>query len=357
MAIEIRKAERMRAKLRVGVFGPSGAGKTMSSLKIARGLATAWNKVCVIDTENGSADLYSHVGNYNVITLRAPFHPESYVEAIKAAENAGMEVVVIDSITHEWAGSGGILELADSLGKDAKSSYTVWAKLTPRHNKFIEAILQSGCHVICCGRSKQDYALNQTEKNGRTVSVPEKIGLKAVTREGFDYEMTVSFELAISHYATSTKDRTGLFQDKPEHIIDEKTGEQLRKWNESGAEAPIDVAKLKGKIIHNLERLRLPYKQGTKEEQAELIRNAVAALTDLDVSDDTKLETIVRTLEQYSDPEAAQYVVYKYVMEKREKVQATIPPAPAVAPASAPTSNTSEAPITTTTAAGGSVAA
>lgn len=288
----------------------------MSALKLARGLATAWEKICVIDSENGSADLYSHIGPYNVITLHAPFSPESYIAAIKAAEDAGMEVIIIDSITHEWAGPGGILEIADSLAKDAKSSFTVWAKLTPRHNRFIDAILQSGCHVICCGRSKQDYALNQTEKNGKTVNVPEKIGLKAVTREGFDYEMTVSFELAISHYATSTKDRTSIFQDKPEHIITEETGEKLRLWNESGKEAPIDVAKLKSHVIHNLKRLKFSL-EGTREEQAAFIKDAVFALTSLDIADEQQLPRIVKELEVWTDPEVAMYHVSKHFMDRK----------------------------------------
>ena len=124
--------------------------------------------------------------------------------------------VIIDSISHEWTGVGGILELADEKGKGSgKSSFNVWAELTPRHNRFIDAILQSPSHVICCGRSDTEWTINQVEKNGKTVNVPEKIGLKAVTRKGFEYEMTLAFELAINHAATSTKDRTGLFQDKP----------------------------------------------------------------------------------------------------------------------------------------------
>lgn len=239
MNLQIRQAERKQAKLRIGIFGPSGAGKTYSSLQLAYGITGDWTKIAVIDTENKSADLYSHLGPYNVITLDGNFAPENYIEAIKFAETAGMDVIIIDSITHEWAGPGGILELADKLGKDAKNSYMIWNKLTPRHNAFINAILFSSAHVIACGRSKQDYALNEIEKNGKKITVPEKIGLKSITREGFDYEMTVSFDLGITHYAVSTKDRTGLFQDKPEDIITHETGAKLKEWNESGAPDPV----------------------------------------------------------------------------------------------------------------------
>lgn len=319
MSFEIQKALRQKAKLRVGLFGPSGSGKTMSALKMALGLCGDWEKVCVIDTENNSAHLYSHLGPYSVISLGAPYTPERYMEAIRAADDAGFEVIIIDSITHEWAGEGGILELVDALAKDAKSSFTAWGKLTPRHNKFIETILRADAHVVCCGRSKQDYAINQTEKHGKIVNVPEKIGLKAVTREGFDYEMTVAFDLSIKHYADSTKDRTSLFQDKPEHIIDETTGQMLKEWNDSGAEVPIDVPKEKAKIMHNLHRLGLV--QSIKGEGAAgPIPDIVKVLTRADITDEKKLPQAVRKLEGMTDPEGAQ-AIYGMELEDRAKKQ------------------------------------
>lgn len=320
--MQIVKAERKRAKLRVGLFGPSGSGKTMSALKLAYGLVGDWEKICVIDTENKSAHLYSHMGPYAILELSAPYTPERYIEAINTAEQAGYEAIIIDSITHEWAGEGGILELSDALAKDAKSSYTTWAKLTPRHNKFIEAILRSEAHVICCGRSKQDYALNQTEKNGKIVNVPEKIGLKAVTREGFDYEMTVTFDLAISHYAMSAKDRTGIFQDKPEHIIDETTGQLLKEWNDSGAEVPVDVPREKAKIVHNLKRLAFSIPED-KEEAARKVGDVVKALTNLDISEDQNLPEIVKRLEGHANTEDAQ-AKYGIFMEERRKAETPV---------------------------------
>lgn len=222
----IRQATKLVSKLKLGVAGPSGSGKTYSALLLASGM-TAWDKICVIDTENGSADLYSHLGKYNVITLTAPFTPERYIAAIQEAEAAGMEVIIIDSMTHEWDGKGGILEMHDAL---PGNSYTNWAKITPRHNKFIEAILQSKCHVICCLRSKQDYVL--VEKNGK--AVPEKVGLRAITREGVEYEMTLVFDINIKHQAVCTKDRTGLFVDKPEFLIDKETGKTILEWTKQG---------------------------------------------------------------------------------------------------------------------------
>src|SRR3990167_6378325 len=98
--MNIQKAQRKRAKMRIGMSSPSGAGKTYSALLLASGLAD-WNKICLIDTENGRGELYSNLGEYNILNLQAPFSPERYIEAIKQCENAGMEVIIVDSVSHE----------------------------------------------------------------------------------------------------------------------------------------------------------------------------------------------------------------------------------------------------------------
>ncbi len=224
--MELRKAQKSESKLRVGLAGTSGSGKTYSALLLASGM-TSWNKICVIDTENGSADLYDSLGAYNVITLKAPFSPERYIEALHAAEQAGMEVIIIDSITHEWDGEGGCLEQVEKLG----GRYQDWGKVTPRHQKFIQAILQSPNHVITTVRKKQDYAMTQ-DTNGRLKV--EKKGLKEITREGFEYELTLSFDIAQNHLATTSKDRTSLFMDKPDFKITNETGKTLSEWAENG---------------------------------------------------------------------------------------------------------------------------
>lgn len=221
--MQLQKAKRSKAKIKIGLQAPSGAGKTMSALLLAKGICGDYTKVAVIDTENHSADLYSHVGNFNVLHLEAPFTPERYIEAIRVCEDAGMEVIIIDSISHEWEGTGGILEIHSNM---VGNSFTNWSKVTPRHNDFIQKILQSPAHIIANIRSKQDYVLS--EKNGKMV--PEKVGLKGVTREGMDYELTIVFDIAINHQAKSSKDRTGLFDKTPEFIITEKTGQKILEW-------------------------------------------------------------------------------------------------------------------------------
>ena len=235
--MQLKKATRKQVKLRLGLSAVSGGGKTYSALLLAYGMTDDWTKVAVIDTENGSASLYSDLGDFNVIDLEAPYTPERYIEAIKACENAGMEVIIIDSITHEWDGKGGILEISNSM---TGNSFTNWAKLTPRHDAFINSILQSKCHIISSVRRKQDYEM--TKGSDGKVKV-EKAGLKEITREGFEYELTLNFNLEINHFATASKDRTGLFMDKPSFIISPETGRELIRWCNSGVDEKLEAIK------------------------------------------------------------------------------------------------------------------
>lgn len=228
--MQLRKATRKKAKIRLGLSAVSGGGKTYSAILIARGLCGDLSKVAIIDTENGSADLYAHLGDYNVLPLTAPFTPERYIEAIRACEKAGMDVVIVDSISHEWDGKGGCLEIVEQLG----GKYQDWAKVTPRHQAFLESILHSPCHVITTVRRKQDYEM--TKDNNGKVKV-EKGGLKEITREGFEYELTINLEMDTNHNATASKDRTGLFTGKPAFVPSEKTGETIAEWCEQGEEA------------------------------------------------------------------------------------------------------------------------
>lgn len=228
--MKLRKATRQKAKIRLGLSAVSGGGKTYSALLIAHGICEDWEKIAIIDSENNSADLYAHLGDFNVLPLTAPFTPEKYVEAIRECEKAGMEVIIVDSISHEWDGKGGCLEIVEALG----GKYQDWAKVTPRHQAFIDSITQSTSHIITTVRRKQDYEMIK-DNNGR-IKV-EKAGLKEVTREGFEYELTINLEMDVNHNATASKDRTGMFMNKPAFVPTEKTGELIRQWCEQGEEA------------------------------------------------------------------------------------------------------------------------
>lgn len=218
--MQLQKASRKKASIKMSLQGPSGSGKTYSSLLIAYGLCNDWSKIAVIDSENHSSELYSHLGSYNVLQLSAPYTPEKYTQAIEACGQAGMQVIIIDSISHEWE------YILESHAGMTGNSFTNWQKIGLRHKAFIQAVLNTKAHIIVTTRTKQDYVLN--ERNGRMV--PEKVGLKAVQREGLDYEMTLVFDLTMKNTASASKDRTGLFFGKPEHKLSVETGRAISHW-------------------------------------------------------------------------------------------------------------------------------
>lgn len=265
--MQLKKAQKKLVKLKIGMSGASGFGKTYSALLLAYGITGDWEKIAVIDTENDSASLYSDLGEYNALSLSAPYTPERYIEAINTCVSAGMECVIIDSITHEWDGVGGCLDIQNQLG----GKYQDWAKVSPRHQKFIDTILQSPVHVITTVRRKQDYEM--TKGSDGKVKV-EKAGTKEVTREGFEYELTLNFELINeNHMAKPSKDRTGLFADKPEHVITSETGKRLVEWANSGVDEEkqnFEFAMYEMKQCSNLEDVKQVWsrykKYQTKEE-------------------------------------------------------------------------------------------
>lgn len=238
--MQLRKASRKKAKIRLGLSAVAGGGKTYSALLIAYGLCGDWDKIAMIDTENGSGDLYCHLGGYHVLPLEAPYTPERYVQAIKECESVGIEVIIIDSITHEWDGKGGCLEIVDQIaqGSNSKNSYVAWGKVTPRHQSFIEAMLTSKAHIITTVRRKQDYEMTKDDRGKLQV---EKAGLREVTRDGWEYELTVNLQLDTAHLAKASKDRTGLFMDKPEFVPTIDTGKMIADWCEMGVDPKIEV--------------------------------------------------------------------------------------------------------------------
>jgi hypothetical protein len=227
MALAFVKAQREQVKLRLGVLGAAGSGKTYSAIKLAAGMG---GKIAVIDTENGSASLYAHITDYDTLTITAPYTCAKYIEAIHAAEEAGYDTIIIDSITHAWAGDGGLLDKQAMKAKQGGNSYTAWRDVTPDHMRFIDAMLQSPCHIIATMRSKVEYVL---EKNDAGKMAPRKIGMAPIQREGMDFEFTVVFNIDWDHMATPSKDRTEMF-DGLMFQINEKTGKDLKKWLDSG---------------------------------------------------------------------------------------------------------------------------
>jgi hypothetical protein len=227
--VQIRKARRSATKLRLLLTGPSGSGKTWGALQIAKGIS---GRCVVIDTEEGSSDLYDHLHDFDVIDLRPPFSPERYIEAIAAAEEAGYEVIIVDSVTHCWSGPGGCLELLEDVAKAQfrGNTWSAFSVITPRWRAFVDKLLRSPAHVICSGRSKTETA--QVDDHGKKKVA--KLGMKLEARDGLEFEFTCVLDVIHDgHYATVSKDRTGLFAGDPKPITAE-TGRRLAEWLAGG---------------------------------------------------------------------------------------------------------------------------
>lgn len=261
--MQIRKAERKKAKLRLGLGAPSGAGKTIGALLLAFGITGDWSKIGLIDTENGSGELYvGHtvhtpegavtIGEYLYCRIEPDYEVSKYIDAQKSMEKAGVEVVIHDSTSHAWAGAGGLLDKQGKIADKSGNSYTAWRSITPEHNLFVETMLGSPCHIIATMRSKQEYVLETNEKGKQ---VPKKVGMAPVQREGMEYEFTVMLDIDMKHIATASKDRTSIF-DGRFFQISPKTGQQLREWLELGKEPEKTIEQLTKEFIANLDDVK-----------------------------------------------------------------------------------------------------
>lgn len=232
-----QKATRKKSKLRMALIGPSGSGKTFSALELATGLG---GRIALIDTERGSGDLYADRFQYDTLQLEPPFTPQKYIRALKAAEDEGYDVIIVDSLSHAWAGEGGILDIHDSASKASRSGngYVVWKDVTPQHEKIVNAILGARLHVIGTIRTKTAYEVVEDDRGKKA---PKRIGLAPIQRQGMEYEFTCVLDLSVdTHVATASKDRTGMF-DGQHFLITEKTGAQLLAWLDSGDEPVVKV--------------------------------------------------------------------------------------------------------------------
>lgn len=225
-----KKAVKSQAKLRLSIAGPSGSGKTYTALAIASNLG---NKIAVIDTENASASKYADEFTFDVLEMEAPFHPDRFVEAINEAAQAGYEVVIVDSLSPAWNGSGGLLEIVDNIAKRMKTSnsFAAWKDATPIQNKLAEAIVRSKIHLICTMRAKTEYVLENV--NGK--NIPKKVGMAPVQREGFEYEFDVVGELNHEHDLIISKTRCRALDGGVYNKAGKEVADILNSWLNDGA--------------------------------------------------------------------------------------------------------------------------
>lgn len=232
-----RKATKSTSRLRMALVGPSGSGKTYSALAIATGLTAPTNgRIAVIDTEHGSASLYSDQFVFEVVEL-AQFDPRNYIEMIQAAEHEGYSVIVIDSLSHAWSGKGGALELVDNAAKRSRSNntFTAWRDITPLHNALVDAIIGSRCHVIATMRTKVDYAMEADPVTGKMA--PKKIGMAPIQREGMDYEFTIVGDMDLEHNLLIGKTRCAMLDRAVINRPGAALARQLLGWLNDGGSA------------------------------------------------------------------------------------------------------------------------
>lgn len=234
---QFKKAERKQVPLKLAITGPSGSGKTRAALTIAQSIASEEkSRIAVLDTENGSAALYTDLFDFDVIEIDPPYTTDKYIDGINSAMAEGYKVVILDSITHAWAGEGGLLQQKEILDKRGGNQYTNWASITKKQEEFMARVLHSDIHLIATMRSKTEYIL--VDDNGK--QKPKKAGMAPVQRDGVEYEFTIVFDMAMNHTAEVSKDRTGLFDGKI-FMITAETGKDLMTWLKSGK--PVEIQK------------------------------------------------------------------------------------------------------------------
>lgn len=231
MQFQIKKASKSQSRARVALMGPPGSGKTFSALNMAQHLGA---RVILIDTERGSASKYADEFDFEVLELDT-FNPNTYIAAIAAAEEAGADVIIIDSLSHAWIGRDGALEMVDKAAASSsnKNSFTAWKEVTPLHNQLVEAILRAKAHVFVTLRTKTDYVI---EANERGRLVPRKVGLAALQRDGIEYEFDICGVLDTDNNLTITKTRCRTLS--PNEIIRQpgkNVSDKLKAWLTDGA--------------------------------------------------------------------------------------------------------------------------
>lgn len=242
------KATATQSRLRLALIGPAGSGKTYSALNIGQHLG---QRVAVIDTERGSASKYAKLFNFDVLEL-TDFAPQTYVSAIQAADAAGYDVLIIDSLTHAWSGKGGALEQVDAAAKrDTRgNSFTAWRDVTPKHNAMVDTILGCRAHVIATIRAKTEFVV---EKDERGKSTPRKIGMAPIQRDGMEYEFDVVGDMDQSNTLIVSKSRcpalNGAVIEKPGADV----AQVLKEWLSDGAPMPAVTPRPDPPVSHPIE--------------------------------------------------------------------------------------------------------
>ena len=236
--LRFAKATKEQSRLRLGLVGPTGSGKTFTALKLATALAEFRNgRIALIDSERGSASKYADQFDFDVLNLDS-FSPLEYVEAIRAAEDAGYAVIVVDSLSHAWSGKDGALEQVDRVAARQASSgrngnsFAAWREVTPLHNHFVDTMIRVNADLIGTLRTKMEYIIEEDERGRKT---PRKVGLQPIQRDGMEYEFDVLADLTIEHACVISKTRCSAIDGKTYHKPGRDLADPLIAWIGSGA--------------------------------------------------------------------------------------------------------------------------
>jgi hypothetical protein len=289
------KATKSEAKGRIALSGASGSGKTYTALLWAEVMANGGD-IAFIDTERASAKLYADRFNFYTLSMTPPYHPERLIEALKDAEEAGFACVVIDSLSHFWAGSGGVLEIVDEAKSRFKgNTHAAWQVGTPLQQRMVDAILGYDGHVLATMRAKTEWAMDN--ENGRIS--PRKIGLAPQQRDMIEYEFTLMLDIDIDHRASISKTRCELLADRT-FSADEtvEAAHLFKSWLEAGE--PLISRNDRDNLNQQISNLSSDDRQklGIHWKQASLPKVALMTIDQLPVASALLLELTAVTVQE-----------------------------------------------------------
>lgn len=246
---KVQKAEREKIAVKIALMGASGSGKSYSALALATGMVEELSngdnlngtngRILLANTEGSRGRYYASEFDYDIVDLEPPYNPEMFVELIDYAVDEKYSVLIIDSSSEEWTGRGGCLELQQQAG----GTYQAWSRVTPRHNKFVDALTTSPIHIIATMRGKDQYEVEKDERGRVNV---KKLGVGSQQRDGMEYYFTCTFSIdQINHMARCEKDNTHIFENEGAVLLNDTYGKKIIKWANSGEAENSDAVKFR----------------------------------------------------------------------------------------------------------------
>lgn len=293
--MNFRKANKKACKARLALVGPPGSGKTYTALTVGMVLAGERGRIAVIDTERGSASKYSDEFDFDVVELDS-YAPATFVDLIHQAEANGYAVLIIDSLSHAWNGTDGMLEQVDKIAKRNKSGNTfqAWGDAGPQERGLWDAMLGCSMHVIATMRTKTAYVIDEVEgRDGRKRSVPRKVGMQPVQRADVEFEFDLVGDLDTEQTLVITKSRCKALTGHVVRHAGVPFAEEFKAWLEGGAVAretePCSTSGAAQPLSKQAPKVDTPEPAGPngRVDRKALMNEILACAKRLDVGNDT----------------------------------------------------------------------